>query len=151
MQLSPHFSLAEFTVSQEAARRGIGNTPTEDVVDRLRHTAQCLESVRSLFGYPIIITSGFRCAKLNAAIGGAQNSAHMAGDAADFICPPAGNPATICGRIMASGIKFDQLILEGGWTHISFAPAMRQQILTATFTAAGPRYSIGIKGGQHGE
>ena len=99
MMLTPHFALDEFIVSQEAARRGIDNTPPAEVVDRLRHTAVGLEGVRIRLGAPIHISSGYRCSELNAAVGGAATSDHLTGDAADFICPGFGSPATIVGCV----------------------------------------------------
>ncbi len=147
MQLSPNFSLAEFVASQEATRACIDNTPPADVLENLRETSGRLEVVRGALGHPVIISSGYRSPKLNAMIGGVPTSAHVDGYAADFLCPGFGEPSLVCARIMASGIKFDQLIQEGTWTHISFAPAMRQEVLTAKFTPAGAVYSQGIKPG----
>jgi uncharacterized protein YcbK (DUF882 family) len=43
-----------------------------------------LEDIREFSGIPIQITSGFRCAKHNAEVGGKPNSAHLLGEAADF-------------------------------------------------------------------
>lgn len=131
MQLSPHFTLAEFTTSQEAARRGIDNTPTPAVVDRLKRTAQGLEAVRVRLGCaPIIVTSGYRCPALNAVIGGSRSSQHMTGDAADVICPRFGGPVEMAGALRDSGIEYDQLILEyGRWVHISFADRPRHMAL----------------------
>lgn len=155
MQLSNHFFLEEFVVSQEATRRGIDNAPPNDVIARLGNTSLRLESIRDLLRFPIHISSGYRCPKLNAVLGGAPDSAHLTGDAADFLSPRAGTPYQIVGKIMASGIKFDQLINEGvnagkgygGWVHISFAPALRQQILTASFDGAGKAtYIDGLRG-----
>lgn len=130
MNLSPHFTLAEMTVSETAARRGIDNDPPPDVVERLKHTALGLEAVRTRLGAPIVVSSGYRSPALNAAIGGAQNSDHTRGDAADFICPGFGAPSTIVSALKDSGIQFDQLIEEfGRWVHISFGPRMRGQVL----------------------
>lgn len=130
MNLSPHFTLAEMTVSETAARRGIDNDPPPDVVERLKHTALGLEAVRIRLGAPIVVSSGYRSPALNAAIGGAQNSDHTRGDAADFICPDFGAPSTIVSALKDSGIQFDQLIEEfGRWVHISFGPRMRGQVL----------------------
>ncbi len=130
MNLSPHFTLAEMTVSETAARRGIDNDPPPDVVERLKHTALGLEAVRIRLGAPIVVSSGYRSPALNAAIGGAQNSDHTRGDAADFICPGFGAPSTIVSELKDSGIQFDQLIEEfGRWVHISFGPRMRGQVL----------------------
>lgn len=130
MNLSQHFTLAEMTVSETAARRGIDNDPPPDVVERLKHTALGLEAVRIRLGAPIVVSSGYRSPALNAAIGGAQNSDHTRGDAADFICPGFGAPSTIVSALKDSGIQFDQLIEEfGRWVHISFGPRMRGQVL----------------------
>lgn len=130
MNLSPHFTLAELTVSETAARRGIDNDPPTEVIERLKHTALGLEAVRIRLGAPIIVSSGYRSPELNVAVGGAKNSDHTRGDAADFICPGFGAPSTIVSALKDSGIQFDQLIEEfGRWVHISFGPRMRGQVL----------------------
>lgn len=46
-----------------------------------------LEKLRAYFGKPITITSGLRCKKHNAAVGGVSNSQHMYGKAADIYIP----------------------------------------------------------------
>lgn len=43
-----------------------------------------LEELRKYFGKPIVITSGLRCSKHNAKVGGVSNSAHKSGKAADI-------------------------------------------------------------------
>lgn len=147
MQLSEHFSLAEMIASQTAARRNIDNTPQPGVVDHLRTACAGLEKVRAALGHPLIVSSGYRSPALNRAVGGVDSSAHCQGWAVDFICPAFGTPHQVAEKIMASGIKFDQCICEGGangWVHISFAPAMRQQALTAKFGPDGTTYSPGL-------
>lgn len=130
MNLSPHFTLAELTVSETAARRGMDNDPPPEVIERLKHTALGLEAVRIRLGTPIIVSSGYRSPELNVAVGGSKNSDHTRGDAADFICPGFGAPSTIVSVLKDSGIQFDQLIEEfGRWVHISFGPRMRGQVL----------------------
>jgi zinc D-Ala-D-Ala carboxypeptidase len=129
-QLSPHFTLEEMTFSQTASRQGINNTPSPEIVDHLRLLcAGYLEDVRSLLGYPIHISSGYRSLALNKAIGGAPTSAHMSGYAADFTMPPL-NVIYVCQRIEASDLHFDQLIYEYTWIHLSVAPTMRRQVMT---------------------
>lgn len=131
MNLSAHFTLAEFVTSQEAARRGIDNIPPAAVMPALIHTAQALEAVRVRLGCaPIIVSSGYRSAALNQAIGGARGSQHTTGQAADIICPAFGGPAEVAAALRDSGIEYDQLILEyGRWVHISFAPNPRHMAL----------------------
>lgn len=137
MQLTDHFSLAELTTTQ--VRRFVAQqaNPPADVIEALRHTAGRLELVRAALEHrPMTITSGWRCAGLNKAVGGAKASAHITGYAADFICPAFGSPLAIATAIVDAGLIFDQLIEEGTWVHISFAPALRQQVLSAGHNGA---------------
>lgn len=129
MNLSPHFTLEEMVATQH---RGIDNTPTPEVVRRLMHTAQGLEAVRvRLGGCPIIVTSGYRCPALNAAVRGQAKSQHLTGQAADFIAPRFGSPMQVALALRDSGVEYDQLIIEfGRWVHISFADRGRHQALT---------------------
>jgi zinc D-Ala-D-Ala carboxypeptidase len=144
VRLSPHFTLWEFTRSSTAARLGIDNEPTAEAFANLATLAQGLEEVRELLGHPMRIDSGYRCEALNSAVRGSKNSAHMRGLAADFVCPAFGEPIDIVRAIQASPIKFDQCIEEGAWVHISFAPDLRRQVLTAHFGPQGTIYSQGV-------
>lgn len=131
-QLSPHFTLAELTFSQTAARKGIDNTPPPEILAVLRHTAEGMEAVRAALGGKVIsVSSGYRSPALNVAVGGAATSAHSTGHAVDFNCHGFGSPLEVCRALAASGIQYDQLIHEfGRWVHISFAPRLRGQQLT---------------------
>ena len=134
MNLTPNFSLEELTFSSTALRMGIDNTPPASIIPNLQALATGLEKVRSyLGGNPVDIDSGYRSQALNAAVGGVADSAHLQGWAADFLCWDYGSPAQIVSALQASGIAFDQLIQEGTWVHISFAPTLRQQVLLAHF------------------
>jgi len=133
-QLSKYFSLDEMLASQTAARKRIDNTPTAEQLENLRDTCQQADRVREFLGYPMIVTSGFRSAKLNVAIGGSKTSSHTHGYAMDFRCPGFGTPREVFDALRKSDIVFDQLILEfedspGAWLHIGFGPEMRQQKL----------------------
>jgi zinc D-Ala-D-Ala carboxypeptidase len=81
---------------------------------------------------------------VNRAVGGSAISAHCNGDADDFIVPEFGTPQQVAKRIRDAGIPFDQLIFEGTWVHISFARAMRGQVLTAHFNGGPATYTEGI-------
>jgi len=137
--MSPHFSLGEAVHSDTALRLGLSNTPPQDVLANMNVAAGRLEAVRSYLAQPMFIDSWYRSPAVNQAVGGAHNSAHIDGWAIDFTCPAFGDPEAIVKFLIATGIKFDQLIVEGaanghtGWVHISFAPAMRQQVMTAHF------------------
>lgn len=143
MRLSDHFTLAELTASQTAARKKIDNTPPPAVIERLRDTARRMEAVRRLLGnLPISVSSGYRSPRLNRAIGGAKNSAHMTGEAVDFNCYGFGDPLDVCKAIVESPLFFDQLIEEGTWVHISFAGMLRRHVLTK---APGGGYITGLR------
>jgi zinc D-Ala-D-Ala carboxypeptidase len=131
MNLSAHFTLEEFTTSQSAARRGLDNTPTPEALAALRRTALGLEMVRAMVQAPIVITSGYRSAAVNHAVGGARNSQHTKGEAADIIAPSYGSAADLVRAIVGHPeIPFDQCILEfGSWCHVSFSQAPRRQAL----------------------
>lgn len=145
MKLSEHFNLNEFTISQTATRKGIDNTPPEPVIERLRMLAATLERVRGLLGNsPIRISSGYRSKELNRAIGSSDNSAHVLGYAVDFTCPIFGTPKEVANEIAASNIKFDQIIFEQNWVHLSVDPRNRREVLTATFKNGKAYYSKGI-------
>ncbi len=130
--LSPHFALEELVASQTASREGLDNTPTPEIVRALTVAARGMENVRDLLGgHPINVSSGYRSPAVNAAIHGATHSAHMEGWAVDFTCYEAGTPLEICRTIAAAqSLVFDQLIQEGTWVHISFAPTLRREVLT---------------------
>ena len=144
MRLSTHFTLDEATRSQTATRKGIDNMPTPEVIANLTEAAGEMEAVRELLGTPVIVSSWYRSAKLNAAIGGSSTSSHISGWAVDFSAPGFGTPLEVCKAIHASTIKYDQLIYEGNWVHISFAPDMRQIAMSATFLGGRATYSMGI-------
>jgi len=135
MQLSEHFSLEELTAT---AHRGIDNTAPANLYPHLEALATGMEAVRALLGHPIHINSGYRSPALNKAVGGVPNSAHMSGYAADFICPEFGDPLAICRAVVESPIKFDQVIQEGSWCHLSFAPTLRRSILTKSGSGYKP-------------
>lgn len=145
-QLSEHFTLEEMTRSDSAIRMCIDQTPSPEVLENLKATAQHMELVRMVLGVPIHVNSAYRSNALNKAIGGASNSAHLTGFAVDFTAPAYGTPQAIAKRLSESGsINFDQCIYEGTWVHISFAPEMRRQVLTAHFAPGRPAiYSIGV-------
>lgn len=131
-QLTEHFFLSEFTASQTATRLGIDNTPSPEILENLKVNAAGMEEVRTELGdLAISVSSGFRCDRLNEEVGSKPTSAHTKGFATDFTCRKYGAPLVVAQKLAASGIKFDQLIHEyGDWVHISFAPAMRGELLT---------------------
>jgi zinc D-Ala-D-Ala carboxypeptidase len=121
MRLSPNFTLAELTVSETAARRGIDNTPTVEIIENLKRLAEALQEVRRLLGNKaILVSSGYRSPELNVAVGGSKNSDHCKGLAADFIAPSFGSPDDVIKAIVASDIPYKQVIREfDRWVHFA--------------------------------
>ncbi|TSP13968.1 D-Ala-D-Ala carboxypeptidase family metallohydrolase [Cupriavidus campinensis] len=144
-KLSEHFFLLEFLVSDTAARRGIDNTPSDEVIANLRRVASKLEEIRALTKRPIVVTSGYRSLALNRAVGGSKTSAHVQGLAADIHCQPF-TPFELGQMLIDAKIDFDQLIQEGTWLHVGLAAAgkkPRRQLLTAVFGKEGTTYKEG--------
>lgn len=128
MNLSKNLTLAEVTKSTTAKRLGIDNTPDEWTTENLRQVAiNIFQPLRDSFGCPIYVSSGYRSAELNTAIGGSKRSQHVEGRAFDL-------DADVYGRCTNSQIfnwikenlEFDQLIWEFGdsdnpdWVHVSY-------------------------------
>jgi len=132
MNLSTHFTLAEFEHSQTATRNEIDNSAPDAVIMPMMELCEALlEPIREHFGM-VIVSSGYRCPDLNAATHGSNNSQHSKGEAADLVIPGY-KPIEVCRWVEASDIPFDQLIFEGDWTHISYGSRMRRSVLTAVF------------------
>jgi zinc D-Ala-D-Ala carboxypeptidase len=82
---SDFFTLEEFTRSSTAKRLKIDNKPSDEVLRNLQYGVQMvLDPLRRIHQAPIVITSGYRCAELNRAVGGVANSWHTKGNAADL-------------------------------------------------------------------
>ena len=145
MNLTEHFTLEELLDSQSAVRLGIDEqfAPAESIKDNLK--ALCidvLEPIRTLINSPIRISSGYRCERVNKAIGGAETSQHVKGQAADISCKDL-TTEELYKSIQESGIIFDQLIQEfGHWVHISYTSVAenRGQCLRAIKVDGQTRY-----------
>lgn len=142
------FWLSEFLRSDTAVRLGLDNTPDVAAANNLRNVlAPGMERIRNLLRVPAFISSGYRSSAVNAAVHGSVASQHLKGEAADFISPEAGTPKSIA-LLLAKHqpeIRFDQLIFEGSWVHVSFtAGKPRGSVLTAHFTNGGVTYTPGL-------
>ena len=148
MNLSTHFTLEEATTSQEAARKGIDNfSPSDEIVEAAKNTAFRMELVRQVLNTPINVNSWIRCLELNRALGSKDSSQHIKGEAVDFIAPAFGTPTEICLELEKSRdlIRWDQLILEHSWVHISWnsVPSSIQRGETLSLLSSG-QYAIGL-------
>lgn len=148
MNLTPHFTLEELTLSQTASRMGLNNVPAPDSEEfkNLKRLAETMEDVRIVLGnQPIIISSGYRSPQVNVAVGGAQNSAHLFGLACDFTCPSYGTPLQICKRLepLMKVMGIDQLIYEfSSWVHLGLAPSGAPRMMALTINNNGTQSGI---------
>ncbi|MCD8487272.1 MAG: D-Ala-D-Ala carboxypeptidase family metallohydrolase [Desertifilum sp.] len=145
IQLTANFQLWEFVKSGTADRHNIDNTPTPREIENIQKLCkQIIQPARDALG-PLKITSGFRSSALNKFVGGASNSDHRQGYAADII--PVNVRTKTFAAWVAKNCKFDQVILEFGtlenpnWIHVSAAPRNRGEVLRATSGINGTTYT----------
>lgn len=125
-------SWADMSYSDTAAKNCIMNEPKEDrILEEIKKTAQmilqpCLERFNGIY-----ISSGYRGPELNAAVGGAGQSQHCKGQAADFWIPGKKNMFGLY-KYIYENLNFDKLIVEkppSGWCHCSQGDGRRQLLV----------------------
>ncbi len=90
-----------------------------------------------IVGTPVKITSNLRTPQRNAQVGGSPTSAHLTGQAYDFV-PQGISTKDAADRLVKSGIPFDQIEDGGDHVHISFAPTNRKQVISSKMANSGP-------------
>ena len=144
VHLSPHFTLGELTVTSVKTADGRSaqgdallakNIPSHVAIENLKRLCKWLEHLRAQYNllyddgsHPIIINSGYRSEEVNRKVGGAPNSNHLSGCAADIKVSDA-IQAMRYGVILAdyadlTGQKFDELLIERSkkgsyWVHFA--------------------------------
>lgn len=113
----PSFLPAWTYASVTAKRRGIDNTPPPEVWSNLGEIYRAFVAVDE--GYPVKVTSAYRCPALNTAVGGVSNSRHQAGRALDLV-PLDGDVAALEAHCNALGI-FSVVLPELTWVHAEVA------------------------------
>ena len=126
------FNLSQYTKSDKAVRLGINNNPSVQVVNNLKKVHKnCIKIAWEQIAEPknlqLIITSGYRSAKLNKIIGSKPSSQHIRGQAVDFEILGISN-FKLWYKLINIIPSYDQLILEfhnkkkfqSGWVHISY-------------------------------
>ncbi len=145
-QLSPHFKLKELVRTNH---RELDNTPSKEVVDRLRILCiEFLEPLRAKFG-PLYINSGYRSPAVNKVIKGSKTSAHMDGCAADI--DPLREGVTTRDMVLwlrdESGLEYDQVIDEyagatSNWLHLGMKQPNRTKPRRETLLFKDGKYTI---------
>ena len=118
LQLSEHFKLGEFIQSRVACSQNIVAqfVYRPDIVDNIRFLHdKLLLPLRQAVGAPITINSGYRCRALNMAVGGASNSLHLWGLAADITAGDRQSLLIETARLF----KFHELIIHKSYIHLS--------------------------------
>lgn len=125
--ITMHFTVEEMYASQTATSLGIDNKPSvQQMINLVYLCAYVLEPLRVAMNEPIKIGSGFRCQKLNKAVGGVYNSQHMKGQAADLCIDGDIQKGRKWFNYIRDHLPFDQLIWEKNqktgscWVHVSF-------------------------------
>lgn len=122
-----HFTIKELCSSTTAKNLGIDNTPNEQQIENLTKLVDnLLDPIREIWGKPIYVNSGYRCRKLNSAVGGVTTSEHIRGMACDISTRTVSGNGQLFEMIKNSGLKWTQLISEKTtkkgckWVHISY-------------------------------
>ena len=121
-----HFTIEEMYASDTAKRLGINNKPNmQQMINLVYLCAYVLEPLRVAMGEPIKIGSGFRCEKLNKAVGGVYNSQHLKGQAADLCIDGDIQKGRKWFEWIKAHCEFDQIIFEHNsagsyWVHVSY-------------------------------
>lgn len=139
-KLTPNFTASEF------ACHGKGCCTTSKIDEKL---ANYLQKIREHFGECVTITSGYRCAKHNRAVGGATSSYHAKGMAADIVVEgvaPA-EVAKYAESIGILGIGLYETDKDGHFVHVDTRTKKafwygQKQIKRSTFGGAPSNYPL---------
>ena len=117
-----HFSYNEFVNSSSASLIGCPNYPI-GLKGRFFFCnyivfSHILERVRSILGRPVLITSGYRCFRLNSAVGGAKKSYHIRYRAVDIAVNP--SEAASLESLLVARFKAKEFIVGHNYLHIAF-------------------------------
>ena len=127
-----YFTIKELCDSDKAKKYKINNTPNSIIIRHLNLLVYfILDTLREKNGKPINVSSGYRCSELNELVGGAKNSQHKKGLAADITAGSISENKKLFDLIIKLNLPFDQLINEDNykWVHVSYSAKPRKQIL----------------------
>jgi zinc D-Ala-D-Ala carboxypeptidase len=134
IQLSTNLQLSELTRSESAKRRRISNQPTEAHIENMKYLAEkVFQPIRDHFGVPIRISSGYRSAALNKAIGGSQSSFHSLGCAIDIDNDGTSITNKEIFDFIKDNLEYTELIWEFGtksnpdWVHVAIVKGREKE------------------------
>ncbi len=125
MRLSKHFVLDEFICKCGCGVPSEFKDEDQEIIANLKRLAnEVLEPLRTALGNsPLMITSGYRCPRYNRRVGGAKNSFHLKGLAADVVSKHK-SPAEVhrvALQLQKAG-KIGGVGLYKGFTHVDLGP-----------------------------
>ena len=125
-RISKNFTLDELLASETAKQQHIINAPgIVEVCNLCALVHNVLQPLRDAMNEPIKIGSGYRCTRLNQAVGGVANSQHIKGEAVDLCIDGDKKKGRKWMTWIMDHCDFDQLIWEHNakgtyWVHVSF-------------------------------
>lgn len=124
-EMKSYFTIQELCASQVATNLHIDNTPSAQVVENLKRLIEFLNPLREAWGSPIRISSGYRCERLNNAVGGVNGSAHLTGNAVDMVAVNGKQTEFeqfVVNYLKTNNLKWDQCLREKSktaqWLHL---------------------------------
>ena len=112
--------------SDTAVRHAIDNTAPESARKNIAVLVDnVLDPLREAWGKPISVTSGYRCAALNKAVGGVPTSMHLTGNAADITTGNEVDNRRLYQLAQELNLPYFELIGKKygfKWLHVSFNP-----------------------------
>jgi uncharacterized protein YcbK (DUF882 family) len=92
-----------------------------------RKFVELLDKIREQYGKPMYITSGYRCAAHNQAVGGVPESAHVDGVAADIGCSLAADRMRLVE--IAIGEGFRRIGIAKTFIHLDISTTLPQNLI----------------------
>lgn len=100
---------------------GLGNA-----TDKLIGT---LNNAQVIYGEPITISSGSRCPKHNAAVGGVPSSAHVTGEAVDIKCETSSRRFRLISALLSAGFNRIGISFKSGFIHADVSETLPQRVI----------------------
>lgn len=129
-----YFTLRELCKSTTANKKGITNVPENlaEILNMVLLIEHVLDPAREWLGEEIFVNSGYRCKRLNKAVGGVDNSQHCEGRAADITAKDSPTNYRLL-RYFLAVAEFDQLIVYQGknrdivFFHVSYVNSLENR------------------------
>ena len=124
-----YFTIAEMAKSETADCRGIDNRIPKDLLPNVENLIdKVLDPLRSWYGRPVYVNSGYRCPELNRAVGGVGTSYHLTGCAADIDVYSRTENQKLFDYIRER-LPYTEVGLEGGgrWVHVALVPGREEE------------------------